>query len=94
MFLYKNKLYILSATTNTIQILDTINDLFVDDIQLNTKGFSSKIYQVEDSQYAIVTDASENEYSVLNLEANELIKNTSINIPILKMVIAPEGRKN
>ena len=92
LIVYKNNLYILSASTNTIQILDTFRDEFVGEIKLNTQGFSTKICNIDN--IAIVTDALTNQYSIVNLNTNKLIQNNPIDLPVSKIIIVPEIRKN
>ena len=94
MLVYKNNLYVLSAMDNTLQILDIFKDELVNTINLNTQGFSTKIYRIEDSNYAVVTDGVANKYSIINLNTNKIEKVNTADIPITKMVILPEVRKN
>lgn len=94
MLVYKNNLYVLSAMDNTLQILDIFKDELINTINLNTQGFSTKIYRIEDSNYAVVTDGVANKYSIINLNTNKIEKVNTADIPITKMVILPEVRKN
>jgi DNA-binding beta-propeller fold protein YncE len=94
MLVYRNNLYILSATTNKIQVIDVISDLITNEIVLNTKGFSTKIYQIGDTNFALVSDASSNKYSIVNLDTKTFVKNNVLEVPVNKMAILPVVRKN
>ncbi|MBQ9688582.1 hypothetical protein IJV79_02980, partial [bacterium] len=94
MLLYRNYLYILSASSNIVQVLDTTTDNIIEEIPLNTGGFSTKIYQIDNSNYALITDASANQYSIIDMDANSFVKNNPIDISVSKMIILPEVRKN
>lgn len=94
MLIYRNYLYILSASTNTIQVLDVMKDEIIQEINLNNTGFSSKIYRINDSNFAIVPNAASNTYSVIDLNKNIFVKNNVLEVPVTKMVILPVIRKN
>ncbi len=94
MLSYRNNLYILSATKNKVQIMDVTTDEFIGEIELGTQGFSSKIYKIKDSGLAIITDASANKYSIIDLEKNKFVQNNDLEVPVSKMVIVPAVRKN
>lgn len=94
MLTYKNNLYVLSAQKNTVQVLSTITDEITDVINLNTAGFSTKIYQLKNTNIALVTDTKTNKYCVLDLDKKQVIKTNIIDIPISTIIVAPRVKKN
>lgn len=93
MLVYKDKLYVLSAKNNAIQVLNTVDDEITNTIYLNTNGFSTKIYQIINTNLAVVTDTQANKYSVLNLDKNEVIKTNTLEVPVSEMVIISKVKK-
>lgn len=93
MLVYKDNLYILSAQNNIVQVLDTLEDEITHTIYLNTKGFSTKIYQIKNTNIALIMDTKANKYSVLNLDKNEVIKTNVLGIPVSEIVVTPKVRK-
>lgn len=90
MLVYKNNLYILSAQNNIVQVLNTVEDEITNTIYLNTKGFSTKIYRIKNTNIALVTDTKANKYSVLDLDKNEVIKTNVLDIPVSEIVVTPK----
>lgn len=93
MLIYKNNLYILSAQKNIVQVLDTLTDEFTDTINLNTAGFSTKIYRIKNTNIALVTDTKTNKYSVLDLDKKQVIKTNLLEIPVSEIVVVPKVKK-
>lgn len=94
MLVYKDNLFILSADKNTVQVIDTLHDELTDTIYLNTDGFSTKIYLIKNSNIAVVTDTKTNKYSVLSLDKKMVIKTNILNVPVSKIEILPNIKKN
>jgi DNA-binding beta-propeller fold protein YncE len=90
---YKNKLYILSAQNNAVQVLDTTTDEITDTIYLNTAGFSTKIYQIKNTNIALITDTKAGKYSVLDLDKKVVIKTNPLEIPVSVIVVANKIKK-
>ena len=93
MLVYKTNLYVLSAQNNIVQVLDTINDEISSTIYLNTKGFSTKIYRVKNTDIALVTDTKMDKYSVLDLDKKQVIKTNVLEIPVTEIVVVPTVKK-
>lgn len=89
MLAYKNNLYILSADKNIVQVLDAVTDTITDVIYLNTKGFSTKIYRIKNTNIAIITDTKAGKYSVLDLDKKVILKTNSLDVPVSQIVIMP-----
>lgn len=93
MLIYKNNLYVLSAHNNVVQVFDTITDELTDTINLNTAGFSTKIYRIKNTNIALVTDTKTNKYSVLDLDKKQVIKTNVLEIPVSEIVVVPTVKK-
>jgi len=93
MISYKNNLYILSAQNNIVQVVDTATDDITNTIFLNTNGFSTKIYQIKNTNIALVMDTKTNKYSVLDLDKKLVIRTNFIEVPVSEIVVTPRIRK-
>lgn len=93
MLVYKHYLYVLSAQNNILEVFDTITDKIIATIDLNTAGFSTKIYRIKNTSIALVMDTKTNKYSVVDLEKNEVIKTNILEIPVSEIVVAPKIKK-
>jgi len=93
MLLYKNNLFILSAQNNAVQALNTLNDEITDTILLNTAGFSTKVYQIKDTNIALVTDTKIDKYSILDLDKKLIIKTNSLEVPVSSIVVVNRAKK-
>lgn len=93
MLVYKNNLYVLSAQNNVVQVINTVDDEITDAICLNTNGFSTKIYNIKNTNIALVTDTKTGKYSVLDLDKKQVIKTNILEIPVSEIVITPRIRK-
>lgn len=93
MLLYKDNLYILSAQSNVVQVLNTKDDEITHTIYLNTNGFSTQIYQLKNTDIALITDTKANKYSVLDLSQNQVIKTNILEIPVSEIAVTPRVRK-
>ncbi len=88
MLLYKDKIFILGAEDNIVRVINTKDNSYVTDIQLNTGGFGTSIRRIEDTNYAIVCDIKRSEYSIIDLNNNKLVNTYSMNIPIMNILVA------
>lgn len=93
MLVYKNNLYVLSAHNNVVQVFDAITDELTDTINLNTAGFSTKIYRIKNTNIALVTDTKTNKYSILDLDKKQVIKTNVLEIPVSEIVVVPTVKK-
>lgn len=93
MLVYKDNLYILSAQSNVVQVLTTIDDEITHTIDLNTNGFSTEIYRVKNTNIALITDTKANKYSVLDLDKNQIIKTNILDIPVSEIAVTPKIRR-
>lgn len=93
MLAYEHKLYILGATENIVQVIDTETDELTDTIYLNTKGFSTNINRIENTNLAIISDTRAPIYCVLDLETKQIVKASAIEVPIRTIVVTDRVMK-
>jgi DNA-binding beta-propeller fold protein YncE len=87
MISFNDTIYILGAQDNVIQTIDTNTDILGEQIPLGTDGFSTKIYKLDDTGLAIITDTKSAIFSVFNLNTKKIIKTVSIDMPIKSIVV-------
>lgn len=90
---FHNKLYILGATDNVIEVLDTKTDLITDKIYLSTYGFSTKIYHIEGTNIALITDTKSSLYTIFDLGMKQVIKTIPLDIPVSSIVVTEKVKK-
>ena len=93
MLVFNDKLYVLGAVNNEICIIDTTTDQLTDIIELGTDGFSTKIFRIDDTNLAIVTDTKAKKYSIIDLGLKKVIKTNSVDIPINSIVVVDKVKK-
>jgi len=93
MLVYNNKLFILGAVKNEICVIDTTTDQLTDIIQLNTDGFSTRIFRIDDTNLAIITDTKAKKYSMVDLDTNKVIAVNDVDIPINSIVVVDNIKK-
>lgn len=93
MLVYKESVYILSAQNNVVQVLSAIDDEITDTICLNTKGFSTKIYRIKNTNIALITDTKTDKYSVLDLDKKQVLKTNKIEIPVSTVAVVNKVKK-
>ena len=84
---HDDKLYVLSGN-NEICVFNLEDYQVEKTIKLETNGFSNKILPISNSNYAIITNASDKKYFVYDLSKNEVIQTvpTAINIYNIKLL--------
>ncbi len=93
MLVFHDKLYILCATDNIIEILDTTTDAITDKIYLSTYGFSTKIYHIDGTNIALITDTKASTYTIFDLGAKKVIATNPIDIPVSSIVVTDKIKK-
>ncbi len=93
MLTFHERVYVLGAGDNSIQIIDAKTDQLTDSIYLNTNGFSTKINQIENTNIALVTDTKASLYTVFDLGTNKVIKSVPIDIPASSIVVTDKVKK-
>ena len=90
---YKDKVFVLSAGANAIQIVDVTTDKIVDQIDLLTNGFATRIYRIDGTNLAIVTDSKSSVYSIINLDNNDIIATNPLDIPVSSITVSNKVKK-
>lgn len=93
MLVYNNDLFILGASENTIEVIDTKIDKLTHTIVLPTNGFSTKINKIDGTNLALVTDAKAGKYIILNLQTKEIVASNPIATPVSSIVVANKIKK-
>ncbi len=94
MLAYKDKLFVLGAEDNSIQIIDPKTDEVTDSIYLNTNGFSTKISYVDGTNIALITDTKASLYTIFDLDAKKAISFVPIDIPANSIVVTKKIEKH
>lgn len=93
MLVFHDRVYVLGAGDNSIQVIDAKTDTLTDTIYLNTNGFSTKISQIENTNIALITDTKAALYTVFDLGTNKVIKTIPIDIPANAIVVTEKVKK-
>lgn len=93
MIAFHDRIYILGAGDNSIQVLDAKTDELTDSIYLGTNGFSTRISHIEDTNIALITDTKASLYTVFDLGTNKIIKTVPIDIPANSIVVTEKVKK-
>lgn len=92
MLLFKDKLFILGAQNNEIQILNTADSSIAGTVKLGTNGFSYGLKKVDGMDLAVICDLKQNLYSLLDLNSGKLLASYSLSIPIKDVIITDKVR--
>ncbi len=90
---FHDRIYILGAGDNSIQVLDSKTDELMSSIYLGTNGFSTKISHIDDTNIALITDTKASFYTVFDLGTNKVIKTVPIDIPASSIVVTEKIKK-
>lgn len=93
MLAFHDRIYVLGAGDNSIQVIDAKTDMITDSIYLNTNGFSTKIYHIEGTNIALITDTKASLYTVFDLGTNKVLKSIPIDIPASSIVATEKVKK-
>ncbi len=86
MFLYGNKLFILCSGDKEINVLDTDSLKYMSTIKLE-ESFPRKITRIDNSNLALVTDASGKKYTIINLDTSKVVGVYPLDMPINSITI-------
>ncbi len=93
MLAFENSLFVLGANDNVVQVISTETDKLTDSIYLNTRGFSTNIDKIENSDLAIISDSRASIYCVLDLKNKRVVKANAIEVPIRTIVVTDRVKK-
>ena len=87
LYVHDNDLYILCATDNIIEIMDTRDDIITDKLYMNTNSFASNITQIGSTDLIMVTNAKAGMYSVIDTIEKDIVKTSPLEVPVRAIVI-------
>lgn len=90
---FHERVYVLGADDNSIQIINAKTDEVTDTIYLNTNGFSTKFDYIEGTNIALITDTKAALYTIFDLGTNKIIKIIPIDIPTNSIVVTEKVNK-
>ena len=89
--IYKNnKLFVLSAATNSIDVVNPQTKVLEKTIPLKIAGFSTKFNPIKNSDMVIITNVMENKYVVFDLLKQKVLQINPIDIPITNLTVVEE----
>jgi len=89
--IYKNnKLFVLSAATNSIDVVNPQTKVLEKTIPLKIAGFSTKFNPIKNSDMFIITNVMENKYVVFDLLKQKVLQINPIDIPITTLTVVEE----
>src|SRR5574344_1458203 len=93
MLYYNGNLYVVGASENVVQVINTQTDAVGEKIPLNTNGFSTKIYRLENTNLALITDTKSAIFSVFDLNTQKVVKTVRVDMPISSIVVTNKVKK-
>ena len=91
MLYYKEKLYILGAKQNQLDIYDTKSNEIIKTIDLPISGFSKKLTRIDKTNYIIISNAKEEKYLIFDLDNYSTIQQVPLNTRINNLVIVKKS---
>jgi len=91
---FHDRIYVLGAGDNSVQVIDTKTDEITNSIYLNTQGFSTKLSHIEGTNIALITDTKASLYTVFDLGTNKVISTIPIDIPANSIVVTEKVQKH
>jgi len=87
MILHNGKLYILSASTNSIDVFNPATNTMEKNISLRVPGFSNKINAIKGSNLVVVTNVAEKKYVVVDLDKQLVLQTNPIDVPMTTLTV-------
>ena len=87
MIYYKDKLFILGAKQNQLNIYDALTNEIIKTIDLPMGGFSKKITRVDKTNYVVISNAREEKYLIFDMDNYSTVQQVPINTKINNLVI-------
>ena len=91
MLYYKEKLYILGAKQNQINVYDTKSNEIIKTIDLPINGFSKKMTRVDNTNYVVISNAREEKYLIFDLDNYSTVQQIPVNTKINNLVIVKKS---
>lgn len=87
LYAHNNELYILGASENLVDVLDTEEDVITDKLYLNTNAFATNITPIDDTDMIMITNARSGLYSVIDTTTKEIVKTSPLDVPVRSIVV-------
>lgn len=87
LYAHNDELYILGAEENTVDVLDSEEDVITDILFLNTNAFATNITPIDNSEMIMITNARSGLYSVIDMQTKEIIKTSPLDVPVRSIVV-------
>ncbi len=84
---YQNKIYILCAEDNIVDVYDTKNQKMAENVILDNTGFYSKITIIPNQPNALITGIQTKKFLLLNLDKMVISKKQNANIDVSNIII-------
>ncbi len=93
MLLYNDKLYILGAQYNQIQVYDIVNNQPIGVINIEGDGFSTELCPIVGTGLVIVTDTKVGRYSIVDMDKNIVLKTNGTELPVNNIIVGNRVKK-
>ena len=93
MMIYKDNLYVLGAQYNQIQILRLADREPAGVINIEGDGFSTKLCPIPDTGLVIVSDTKKGRYTIVDLDANKVVKTNGTELPVSNVIVGKKIKK-
>ncbi len=87
LYVHADDLYILGASENIVEIIDTKSDLITDKLYLDTESFATNITPIENTELIMVTNAKAGMYSVIDTIEKDIVKTSPLEVPVRAIVV-------
>ena len=94
MLAFHDRVYVLGAGDNSVQVIDAKTDELIASIYLNTDGFSTRLSYIEGTNIALITDTKASLYTVFDLGTNKALNSVPIDIPANSIVVTEKVIKH
>lgn len=91
---FHDRVYVLGAGDNSVQVIDAKTDEVIASIYLNTEGFSTKLSYIDGTNIALITDTKASLYTVFDLGTNKALNSVPIDIPASSIVVTEKVKKH
>ncbi len=83
----ENELYVLGASEDIVEVLDTTDDVITDKLYLETNSFATNITPIENTTMIMITNARSGVYSVVDTDTKDIAKTSPLEVPVRSIVV-------
>ena len=92
MLFYKNKYYILSSVSNSIDVFNPQTKTIEKNIPLNVIGFSGKFNPIKNSSLVVITNVADKKYVVFDLERQLVLQVNPIDVQMTTLTVIDKDK--